>query len=60
MAKKKQSNNNKNSKTTNRNTKEFQSPTETWWGKLVIWALIFGTVLIVLISVVIAIVQSFN
>ena len=46
-------------KTTNRKPKEFTSPNETWWGQAIIWVLIFGTVLLVIISLIVAIIANF-
>lgn len=39
--------------------KEFKSPNDTWWGQTIIWLLIFGTVLLVVISLIVAILNQF-
>lgn len=41
------------------NQPEFKSPSETWWGKTIIWLLIIGTVVLVVISVIFALINAF-
>ncbi len=34
--------------------KPYKNPTETWWGKLIVWIIIFGMVGLVILSFVLA------
>ncbi len=37
------------------NKKHFQTPTETWWGKLIVWIIMFGMVGLIILSFILAI-----
>ncbi|MBE0700815.1 MAG: hypothetical protein IH571_03925 [Acholeplasmataceae bacterium] len=43
---------------TNVEKKHYKNPTEAWWGKLVVWILVFGMVGAVILSFVLAIIQG--
>jgi len=38
--------------------KHFQTPTETWWGKLIVWIIMFGMVGLILLSFILAILKG--
>ncbi len=38
--------------------RHFQDPTETWWGKIVVWILLFGMVGLIILSFVLAIIAG--
>jgi len=38
--------------------KHFVTPTDTWWGKALVWALFIGMVGFVIIGLIVAIVNS--
>jgi len=38
--------------------KHFQTPTETWWGKLIVWVIMFGMVGLILLSFILAILKG--
>ncbi|MFH0766505.1 MAG: hypothetical protein ABH890_02425 [Bacillota bacterium] len=38
--------------------KHFQTPTETWWGKLIVWIIMFGMVGLIILSFVLAILKG--
>jgi hypothetical protein len=38
--------------------KHFVNPTDTWWGKAVVWFIIFGMVGLVILGFVLAIAQG--
>lgn len=48
------------SKKDNKQTKEqsFKNPTETLWGKIIVWFLIIGTIGLVFVSLIMAIIQN--
>jgi hypothetical protein len=39
-------------------TKHYKMPTETWWGKLLIWLLFFGMVGGVILSFIVALING--
>jgi hypothetical protein len=38
--------------------KPYKNPTETWWGKLIVWIIIFGMVGLVILSFILALLQG--
>lgn len=40
------------------NQKHYQNPTETWWGKIVVWILLFGMVGLIILSFVLAVISG--
>ncbi len=38
--------------------KHFVNPTETWWGKALVWIIIFGMVGLIILTFVLAILQG--
>ncbi len=46
--------------TTDKNAvkKHFQTPTETWWGKLIVWIIMFGMVGLIILSFILAILKG--
>lgn len=40
------------------NQKHYQNPTETWWGKIVVWILLFGMVGLIILSFVLAVMSG--
>jgi len=38
--------------------KHFKTPTETWWGKAVVWIIFFGMVGVLFLTLILAIVNS--
>lgn len=38
--------------------KHFQTPTETWWGKLIVWIIMFGMVGLIILSFILAILKG--
>jgi hypothetical protein len=38
--------------------KHFTTPTDTWWGKLIVWVIVFGMVGLILLSFILAIVSG--
>ncbi|WP_157868349.1 hypothetical protein [Acholeplasma palmae] len=38
--------------------KVYKSPTETWWGKTIIWLLIIGTIALIFVSAIIALINA--
>ena len=42
----------------NDNKKHFTTPTETWWGKTLVWIILFGMVGLVIISFIVAIING--
>jgi len=40
------------------NQKHYHNPTETWWGKIIVWILIFGMVGLIILSFVLAVISG--
>jgi hypothetical protein len=38
--------------------KHFTTPTDTWWGKLIVWVIVFGMVGLILLAFIFAIVSG--
>ncbi|MBN2300561.1 MAG: hypothetical protein JXC31_05185 [Acholeplasmataceae bacterium] len=38
--------------------KHFQTPTETWWGKLIVWIIMFGMVGLIILSFILAVLEG--
>lgn len=38
--------------------KHFKTPTDTWWGKAVVWIIFFGMVGVLVLALILAIVQD--
>lgn len=45
-------------KTNHPDQKHYTPPTETWWGKLIVWVILFGMVGLVVLALVLAIVNG--
>lgn len=54
MAKKK---NKRNLKATEVTSKEYKSPSERWWGQVLVWGIIIGMVGVVIASLVVTIIN---
>ncbi|MCR3905655.1 MAG: hypothetical protein NUK62_01310 [Tenericutes bacterium] len=46
------------SKETAPKKKHYQNPTETWWGKAIVWIIVFGMVGLVILSFVLALIHG--
>lgn len=40
------------------NQKHYHNPTETWWGQLIVWILLFGMVGLIILSFVLAVIEG--
>lgn len=38
--------------------KHFQTPTETWWGKLIVWVIMFGMVGLIILQFILSILNG--
>ncbi|GEM_PF-646676 len=38
--------------------KHFKTPTETWWGKVIVWIIMFGMVGLIILSFVLAVLKG--
>ena len=55
----KKANSKKNTQVSNHpNQKHYTPPTETWWGKIIVWVLLFGMVGLIILSFVLAIISG--
>jgi len=48
----------KQEQASNHPMKHFQDPTQTWWGKIIVWILLFGMVGLIILSFVLAIIKG--
>lgn len=48
----------KNVPTNHPNQNHYHNPTETWWGKLVVWVLLMGMVGLIILGLVLAIISG--
>jgi len=55
---KKQSAKKSTQRTNHPDQKHYKTPTETWWGKLIVWIILFGMVGLIILSLVVAIISG--
>lgn len=55
---KKQSTKKSTQQTNHPDQKHYKTPTETWWGKLIVWIILFGMVGLIILSLVVAIISG--
>ncbi len=46
------------SQTTLQEKKHFKTPTDTWWGKIIVWVIMFGMVGLIILSFILAVLKG--